>query len=114
MSEAQQRIVIEACSGHARAVYRGEVLAESDRALVLRETGYPPRIYFPRSDVRMSLSKPSAHKTHCPFKGDAAYWAFSAGGETLENVAWGYPEPVPAVTPIAGHISFAEPVEVET
>lgn len=113
MIQAEQRIVIEACPREARAVYRGEIIAQSDRALMLREVGYPPRVYFPRADVRMSLSKRTEHMTHCPHKGDATYWTFSVGGDTLRNVAWGYIEPVPSMTVIAGHMSFDDPVEVE-
>lgn len=112
MSAPKRRIQIEACPSRAQARYHGKTIAESDRALVLREDGYPPRVYFPRSDVQMSLSEESELKTHCPHKGDAAYWSFKIDGETLANVAWGYPDPMPGVTIIAGHISFADPVEV--
>ncbi len=114
MSDVKERIEIKGCKTQARASFRGQVLAESDRALVLHEKGYPPRIYFPKSDTRMPLAQISAHKTHCPYKGDAAYWSFSIDGETLENVAWGYPEPLPNVAAIADHISFADPVAVES
>lgn len=114
MTQVKSRIVIEAHPSSARALYRGEVIAESNRALLMRENGYPPRIYFPRSDVKMSLSEQTEHKTHCPFKGDAAYWTFNVAGENLQNVAWGYPDPMPDVSLVAGHISFADPVEIET
>ena len=113
MSASERRILIEACPSRALARFQGKTIAESDRALLLREDGYPPRIYFPRSEVKMSLSEESEHKTHCPFKGDAAYWSFNVDGDTLENVAWGYPDPMPSVRLIAGHISFAEPIEVK-
>ena len=114
MTEAMPRITIEPCAGRARATLHGETLAESEQALVLRERGYPPRVYFPQADVRMDLLSPSAHKTHCPFKGDAAYWTLAAKGKTLENLAWAYPDPIAAVAQIAGHLSFADPVEVES
>lgn len=112
MSGRKKRITIAAQSGLVRAIYRGEVLAESYRALVLSEDGYPPRVYFPSSDVRMSLLRPSKRTTHCPHKGDAAYWSYAATGQDIGDVAWGYPDPQPGVSMIAGHISFAEPVEV--
>ena len=114
MSDVKERITIEACESRARASFRGQTLAESKRALILHEQGYAPRVYFPKADARMSLARVSAHKTHCPFKGDAAYWSFSIGGDTLENVAWGYPEPLPKIRDIAEYISFADPVEVES
>ena len=113
MTEAMPRITIEPCQGQARATHEGETLAESGAALVLRERGYPPRVYFPQADVRMELLTQTTHTTHCPFKGDASYWTLAAKGETLENVAWAYPEPISAVPQIAGHISFADPVKVE-
>ena len=112
MPGPKKRITIAARNGVVRASYRGEVLAESYRALVLSEEGYPPRVYFPSSDVRMSLLCPSERKTHCPHKGDAAYWSYNAAGRDIGDVAWGYPDPAPDVSMIAGHISFAEPVEV--
>ena len=114
MTEAMPRITIEVHEGPARARLEGETLAESERALVLRERGYPPRVYFPQADVRMERLTRTAHTTHCPYKGDAAYWTVAAKGEALENAAWAYPEPIAAVAEIAGHISFADPVELET
>jgi len=110
---ADERISIEPCGKRVQATFKGEVIADSERALVMRETGYPPRIYFPRADVRMDLLRPTAHKTHCPFKGDAAYWTLSVGGATLENAAWAYPETLPGVAAIAGHLSFAEAVQTD-
>lgn len=113
MSEPMPRIAIEPCGRTARATFRGETVAESDKALVLRERGYPPRIYFPQSDVRMDLLSRTAHKTRCPHKGDAAYWSLRMGGAAIENAAWAYLEPLGDVAAIAGHLSFADPVETE-
>jgi len=109
-----ERITIEAAGTRARAKFKGETLAESENALVLLENGYPPRIYFPRTDVRMDLLSRTDTKTHCPFKGDAAYWTLTAGGETLENAAWAYLDPLAEITVISGYLSFVDAVEVET
>jgi uncharacterized protein (DUF427 family) len=109
-----ERITVEAPGTHVRARFKGETLAESDNALVLLEVGYPPRIYFPQADVRMELLSRTDTKTHCPFKGDAAYWTLMAGGETLENAAWAYLDPLPEIAIIAGHLSFVDAVEVDS
>ena len=109
-----ERITIEAAGTHACASFKGETLAESDKALVLLEQGYPPRIYFPQADVHMDLLSRTDTKTHCPFKGDAAYWTLTAGGETLENAAWAYLDPLSEITIIAGYLSFVDAVEVDT
>ena len=77
----------------------GELLAESDRAVELHETGLPTRYYLPREDVRMDLLTPTDTTSHCPFKGDASY--FSAPGAT--DAFWVYEAPSEEdAKPIAG------------
>ena len=96
-----------------RAVFGGEVIADSTEALVLNEKGYPPRIYFPPADVRREWLARTDHATRCPWKGQAAYWTLDAGGATLENGAWAYPGPLPELAAIAGYVSFYEAVTIE-
>ncbi|MGV9347936.1 DUF427 domain-containing protein [Streptomyces spiralis] len=100
-------ITIERGTQHVRVVHDGQVLAESDRPLLLRETGCPVRYYIPAEDVRLDLLSPSETHTHCPFKGTASYW--SAPG--AEDLVWSYPEPKPDVAEIKDHLCFYE-VEV--
>ena len=108
-----ERMTLEPAGKHLRAVFGGEVIAESDAALVLSEKGYPPRIYFPPAEVRGERLARTEHTTRCPWKGQAAYWTVSAGGETLENGAWAYPEPLPELAALADYVSFYEAVTVE-
>ncbi|KDQ69654.1 DUF427 domain-containing protein [Streptomyces halstedii] len=96
------RITVEPGTEHVRAVRDGQVLAESRRPLVLRETGCPPRYYLPPEDVRTELLTPSGTRTHCPFKGDASYW--SVPGAT--DAVWAYPKPKEQVAAIRGHYCF--------
>ena len=72
------RISTNPSDRHVRVEFDGQVLAESDRAIGLHETGLPTRYYLPREDVRMELLTPTDTTSHCPFKGDASY--FSAPG----------------------------------
>jgi uncharacterized protein (DUF427 family) len=67
----------------------GRVLAETERAVELDETGLPTRFYIPRDDVRTELLEPSDTTSHCPFKGDATY--FSAPG--VPDAFWIYEAP---------------------
>ncbi len=108
-----ERMTLAPAGKRLRAVFGGEVIAESDAALVLNETGYPPRIYFPPAAVRQERLARSEHATRCPWKGEAAYWSVTAGGEILENGAWAYPAPLPELAAIAGYVSFYEAVTVE-
>jgi len=96
------RISTRACARRVRVVYAGELLAESDRAVEMRETGLPTRYYLPRADVRMDLLRPSVTRSHCPFKGDAIY--FCAAG--AEDAFWAYDAPTSeAAAPIAGMLA---------
>lgn len=108
-----ERIRLEPAGRRLRAVLGGRAVAESEAALVLHETGYPPRVYFPRADVRMDLLQPSEHRTYCPFKGDARYWTLEAGGRTVENAVWAYPAPFPGMEAIGDRMSFVDAVEIE-
>ncbi|MFD5232952.1 DUF427 domain-containing protein [Streptomyces qaidamensis] len=98
------RITIERSDRHVRVVHGGQVLAESDRSLVLRETGCPERYYIPPEDVARDLLTPSAAQTYCPFKGTASYWSLP----DAENLVWAYPDPKPDVAEIRDHLCFYE------
>jgi adenylate cyclase len=100
------RFTFERHSRRVEAVLAGTVIADSTRAVVLRETRLPPVFYFPREDVRMDLLAPSAHRTYCPLRGNASYWTAELPGRREENIAWSYEEPLAEAEPIRGHIAF--------
>ena len=54
----------------------------------------------------MSYLQPTAHFTHCPFKGDASYFTLRANNTTAENAVWTYESPLPAVAEIKEHLAF--------
>jgi adenylate cyclase len=105
-SHSGYRLIIEPARKRVRAVVGGETVAESDRVLVMHETGYRPVTYVPREDVRMDLLQPSEHHTHCPFKGDASYWSIDVDGRRVENLAWSYEDPYEEAEIVRGHIAF--------
>jgi uncharacterized protein (DUF427 family) len=84
---------------HVRVESGGQVLAESDRAVELHETGLPTRYYLPREDVKMELLTATDTTSHCPYKGDASY--FSA--PEVQDAFWVYENPSEEdAKPIAG------------
>lgn len=89
-----------------RVTFAGETIADTTRALTLKEASYRPVQYIPRDDARMDLLHRTTHHTSCPYKGDASYFTISAGGMTAENAVWSYEAPFPAMTEIAGHLAF--------
>jgi uncharacterized protein (DUF427 family) len=96
------RITTHPFAGRVVVEKDGEVLAVSDRAMALEESGLPTRYYLPREDVRTELLEPSATTSHCPFKGDATY--LSAPG--AEDAFWVYEAPSEEdALPIAGMLA---------
>ena len=82
------------------------VIAESAKALTLKEARYPAVQYLPREDANMALLERTERTTHCPYKGDASYYSIKAGDKTLDNAIWTYETPFPAMTEISGHLAF--------
>ena len=93
-------------SAHIVVTVGGEKLAETDRPVLLKETGLPTRYYLPREDVRTDLLRPTDTHTTCPFKGQASYWTAEVGGTAYEDVVWSYEHPIPAAAQIAGLMCF--------
>lgn len=88
-----------------RAEFGGVTVFDTDRGKLLDETGLLPALYVPMEDLRADLLEPTDHKTHCPFKGDAAYWTIRVGDRAAENAVWAYPEPLPGAAYLDGYAS---------
>ncbi|MCP3401169.1 DUF427 domain-containing protein [Bradyrhizobium sp. CCGB20] len=82
------------------------VIAETSKALTLKEARYPAVQYVPREDANMALLERTDRVTHCPYKGDASYYSVKADGKTLDNAIWTYETPFPAMAEISGHLAF--------
>lgn len=91
-----------------RALWNGTVVAESEDTVVVEGNHY-----FPPESVRWELFQPSEHRTTCPWKGQAHYWSVDDGQRRGADVAWSYPEPLPAAVEIAGRVAFWRGVTVE-
>ena len=99
-------IYLEDSPRRVRAVFGGETVADSRRVKLLHEKNHLPIYYFPEEDVRWDLLEKTNHTTHCPFKGDAAYWSVRVGDRVAENAVWGYPEPLESAPHISGLVAF--------
>ena len=84
----------------------GHVIADSAAALTLKEATYPAVQYIPREDIEMGFFGRTDHRTNCPYKGDASYFSTKIDGDMLENVAWSYEDPYPAMDQIRGMLAF--------
>jgi uncharacterized protein (DUF427 family) len=100
------KITITPAEARVVVTVGGEQIADTSQAVVLAETGLPPRYYLPREDVRFDLLSATGTHTTCPFKGEANYWSAQAGGEVLADVVWSYESPIPEAAGIAGLVCF--------
>ena len=89
-------------SRHVRIVLNGETVADTHRPILLYETGYLPRYYIPKLDVRMDLLRDSDTVTRCPYKGLAHYYSVQVNGNVYDDIAWYYPHATSESAPIAG------------
>ncbi|MGH3275854.1 MAG: DUF427 domain-containing protein, partial [Streptosporangiaceae bacterium] len=63
---AGHQITITAASARIVVTLGGATLADTEKAVVLAETGLPPRYYLPREDVSLDLLTPTSSHTTCP------------------------------------------------
>jgi uncharacterized protein (DUF427 family) len=99
-------ITIAPAGAHVEVRLSGRLLASTDRAMKLDETGLPTRYYVPRDDVRMDVLRPTTFHTTCPFKGQASYWSADIDGESHDGIVWSYETPTAQAAQVTGMLSF--------
>ncbi|MBV9091174.1 MAG: DUF427 domain-containing protein [Mycobacteriaceae bacterium] len=100
-------ITVTPTGRHVTVRVNGEVVADTDAALTLREATLPAVQYIPLADVDKGMLRRTDTATYCPFKGDASYYSVvTSNGDTVADAIWTYQRPYPAVADIAGHVAF--------
>jgi uncharacterized protein (DUF427 family) len=83
----------------------GERIATSRATLRVLETSHPPTYYLPVSAFSDGCLVPTAGRTVCEWKGEAAYFDVRGGDEVARRAAWQYPDPTPAFRALVGHVA---------
>ncbi len=108
MEEKRHYNVIDHYQRKLTIKYKGEIIAETTDALILKEVGkgvYDPVFYIPKDDIQLKLALEPARKSFCPIKGDATYW--NVENNFTENYfAWSYEDALPRAKKIKGYIAF--------
>jgi uncharacterized protein (DUF427 family) len=111
-------ISVEPFAFHVVVRSGSTLIAETDRALELRESSYPSVFYVPLEDVDPHHIRPSERRTWCPYKGEASYYDIvesDGQGTDLNAAVWYYADPFAAVSTIRGHVAFyADRVAIAT
>lgn len=91
-----------------KAIWNGEVIAESDATIVVEGNHY-----FPADSIKSEYFRPSETQTHCPWKGDANYYHLQVAGSINADAAWYYPDTIsPPAKQIEGYVAFWRGVRV--
>ena len=91
----------------AKAMWNGQVLAESEATRVVEGN-----IYFPDESLKREYFRPSSTTSSCPYKGQARYYTILVDGQENQDAAWYYPDPKPAARTIKHFTAFWRGVEV--
>ena len=91
-----------------KAIWNGEVIAESDKTEMVEGNHY-----FPPGTVRREYLRESDTHTVCPWKGTASYYTIEVDGKSNADATWYYPSPKPEAANIKDHVAFWRGVRVE-
>jgi uncharacterized protein (DUF427 family) len=103
---ADHPITIKRNPSHITVKLGGRIIADTKEAPTLSEASYPAVQYIPRKDVGMVLLQRTDYRTHCPYKGDCAYYSIPLGGDRTANAVWTYEQPFDAVAEIKDYLAF--------
>ena len=91
-----------------KAIWNGEVIAESDKIIELEG-----KVYFPPESVKKEYLHKNGDTYVCSWKGVCDYYDVTVDDKTAEGAAFIYPEPEEAAKEIAGWVVFWREMEVK-
>lgn len=91
-----------------KAVWNGQVIAESDETELVEGNHY-----FPEDKIHKQFFEPSSTTSVCGWKGTANYYTLRVDGQENVDAAWYYADPKEEAQNIRGHVAFWKGVTVE-
>lgn len=80
-----------------RAIWNNQIIAESDKTIVIEGNHY-----FPSDSVKKEFLINSDTHTTCPWKGEASYYTIKVEDKQNPDAAWFYPNPKDGAKEIVG------------
>ncbi|TQV74687.1 DUF427 domain-containing protein [Aliikangiella marina] len=90
-----------------KAIWNGQVIAESEDTVVVENNHY-----FPRDSINMDFFEASSTTSFCPWKGEANYYSVKVADNVNKDAAWFYDSPKEAASQIKGRVAFWKGVTV--
>jgi uncharacterized protein (DUF427 family) len=97
---------LEPTDRRIRVVFHDTTIADTTDAVRVLETSHPPVYYLPPADVAMDYLEKTGRTTMCEFKGRAVYFSLTVGDRSVNQAAWGYPNPVDRYEALTDHLAF--------
>jgi len=90
-----------------KALWNGQVIAESDNTIVVEN-----HLYFPQESVNFDFLQKNGRKTEGDWKGESVFYDIVVGDQTNFDAAWTCDNPTPQAQHIEGRVAFADTVEI--
>jgi uncharacterized protein (DUF427 family) len=91
--------IAQTVSNEIKAVFAGEIVAETRRSVRTIETSHPPTYYIPSQDVKMQLLRPNGKRSFCEFD-------LVVGDRIATAAAWSYVNPTESFLSLRSFIAF--------
>jgi len=91
------------------AIWNGEIIAQTDRAILVEGN-----LYFPLDSVKREYLRKSDTKYHCPWKGEAGYYDVVVNGKVNKDAAWYYYDTSKVADPIKNYVAFDRNLDIKT
>ena len=101
---ARGKLRIEDGTKRIRAVFDGEVIADTTTPRLVWEVPYYPTYYFPATDVRMALLAPTGTTKRSPSRGDADLYSIKGNSQVAEAAAYSHTDS--PIEELRGYIAF--------
>jgi uncharacterized protein (DUF427 family) len=92
-----------------KAIWNGQLIAESDKTVVIEGNHY-----FPSDSINKDFFKESERTSICPWKGVANYFNIEVDGQTNMGAAWYYKQPSDKAKEIKDHVAFWKGIPIPT
>ncbi len=90
-----------------KAIWNGEIIAQSNDTIVIEGNHY-----FPPDSVNNEYFKENDSHTTCYWKGIASYYDLIINGKINKSAAWYYSEPKEAAKEIKNYVAFWKGVSI--
>ncbi len=90
-----------------RVYFNSQLIADSKKMMLFRETDHLPLYYFPKKDVQMDCLQPSDHTTHSDRKGQGVFWHVQVGDKIANNAAFTFRNPPGNGPKLEDFVAFA-------